>query len=66
MKREELTIGDKVIVCPDHTNKDLPAPKPFKMVVRELHNPHTAGLSHRKNSRSCYGIIYDVIRQKVK
>ncbi len=62
MERKELTIGQKVLVIPPHTNKDLPAPKSKEMYVQELYNPKTAGLSHRPNEKKhVYGILYEVI-----
>jgi len=62
MERANLTIGQKVLVIPPHTNKDLPAPKSKEMYVQELYNPKCAGLSHRpKEKKHVYGILYSVI-----
>ena len=62
MKRQDLTIGQKVLVIPPYTNKDLPAPKSKEMYVQELHNPQLAGLSHKqKKKQHIYGILYEVI-----
>ena len=62
MKRENLTIGQKVLVIPPHTNKDVPAPKSKYMYVQELKEGTCAGLSHRINEkRHIYGILYEVI-----
>jgi len=62
MQRENLKIGQQVLVTPLHYNKDLPAPKSTKMYVRELKEGNCAGLSHRKNEkRHIYGILYEII-----
>lgn len=62
MKRKDLTIGQKVLVIPEHTNKDLPAPKSKEMYVQELKKGLFAGLSHRPNEKQhIYGILYEVI-----
>ena len=61
MERSKLTIGQKVTVTPRHTNLDL-SPKPSKkMFVRELKKGNCAGLSFRKNGKSIYGILYEII-----
>lgn len=62
MVRENLTIGQQVLVVPEWTNKELPPPTVHKVYVRELHNPKLAGVSHTKNSRSCFGILYSVLQ----
>jgi hypothetical protein len=62
MERANLTIGQKVLVIPRHTNKDLPAPKQSVMYVQELKEGLFAGLSHRpKEKKHVYGIYYDII-----
>jgi hypothetical protein len=64
MERQNLKINQQVLVIPNHTNKDLPAPKSRTMYVQELHNPQFAGLSHRPNEKKhVYGILYEVIHQ---
>ncbi len=47
MERKYLKIGQKVRIVPNHTNKDLPAPKESTGYVRELHNNLVAGISRR-------------------
>ncbi len=64
MKRSELKIGQRVLVIPDRKYTDMVNMGPvkqYKMWVRELHNTKTTGLSHRKNGKSIYGILYSVI-----
>ncbi len=64
MEREKLQIGQKIKIVPNHTNKDLPAPKESIGYVRELHNPLVAGISLRPTGdENCiYGIFYSVIQ----
>ena len=62
MKREDLKIGQKVIVTPEWINKDLPKPIEKELYVRELHNPLVAGLSYKPTGRKhIYGILYSAI-----
>lgn len=62
MKRSQLKIGQAVLVIPQHTNKDKPAPKPKTMYVQELKPGKCAGLSHRPNEKKhVYGILYKII-----
>jgi hypothetical protein len=63
MERTALTIGQKVRIIPEHTNKDLPAPKESIGYVRELHNKKVAGISRQPsgNEDCIYGIFYSII-----
>lgn len=64
MKRNKMKIGTKVRVVPKHTYNEDGSIKHHPeriMWVRELHNKMCAGLSHRWNSKSVYGILYEVI-----
>ncbi len=63
MEREKLKIGQKIRIVPNHTNKDLPAPKESMGYVRELHNNLVAGISRRPtgSKNNIYGILYSII-----
>lgn len=66
MERSKMKIGMRVRVVPVHTYNEDGSTKRYPehtMWVRELHNKKVAGLSHRKNSKSIYGILYEVIHQ---
>ena len=69
MDRKKMKTGTKVRVVPKHTyNEDgsiKPHPEKVKW-VRELHDKNCAPLSHRWNSKSIYGILYEVIEPLTK
>jgi hypothetical protein len=59
---KQLKLGQKVLVTPSWTNKDLPKPKSNIMYVTEKTKGTCTGLSHRKGEeKHIYWILTKLI-----
>lgn len=59
-----LKIGQKVLVTPEHTNKDLPAPRSKIMYISEKTKGNCTGLSYKRNEKDPYN-IYGVLTELI-